>query len=137
MITATSPTVRIKVATATNTQLDYLAALCWYTDRRVELGVMGHMAFGVERSPGSGDSTTGWMRFDPTDDHAHAGPILAKLIEGGFELKAAIFSAKFQCVCVKDDVVIGGFGETHLVALVRAYVLSEMGDTVELPVELA
>lgn len=122
----------IKVSEATNTQLDWLVAKCWYTDRRVELGVLGHLPFAIERAPGAGDRYTGWMAFSPTTTPAQMWPIIHREV-------ISIHSPSGE----PCSAWVATRGRTHqwgadgLIAAARCYVVSKLGEEVEVPDELA
>ena len=136
----------IKVSETTPIQLDWLVAKCYYRDRRVELGVMGHAAFAVELQPGSGDRYTGWMLFHPTTDWSQGGPIIEA---EGIELLCnltATEAARFACGVHANWQAFyrnsrrteqRSFTSTPLIAAMRCYVASKLGDEVEIPEELA
>ena len=126
----------IRVSEATNTQLDWLVAKCWYTDRRTELGVLGHAAFAVERAPGSGDRYTGWMLFTPTTDPAQMWPIIDReKIAANWRITDAEGGGYWQAENLFTD-TYGFIGPTALIAAARCYVASKLGETVEVPEEL-
>lgn len=130
----------IKVSEATPIQLDWLVAKCYYTDRRVELGVMGHAAFAVEIQPGSGDRYTGWMLFHPTTDWEQGGPIIERECIATYASGACSVPPKNPDYWVAEilatDWMFTQFGHTPLIAAMRCFVASKLGETVEVPKEL-
>jgi len=69
-------------------------------------------------------------------DWRHGGPLVDQLIEEGFELSPATFSARVKCLKVSGDKVTSGFGETTLIAATRAWVAKALGEEVDVPEEL-
>ena len=126
----------IKVSEATPIQLDWLVAKCYYTDRRIELGVMGHAAFAVEIQPGSGDRYTGWMLFHPTTNWAQGGPIIERERLCARPLKEVWGCWVTDLYGDIHALSLSGFGPTPLIAAMCCYVASKMGDVVEVPEEL-
>ena len=134
----------IRVSEATNTQLDWLVAKCWYTDRRTELGVLGHAAFAVERAPGSGDHCTGWMLFTPTTDPAQMWPIIDREGIGVKRIRPVEHYGRIYTHAVWEAETRRRngireqyqLGPTSLIAAARCYVASKLGGTVEVPEEL-
>lgn len=133
---------KIKVSEATNIQLDWLVAKCeGYFDA-------------TGQAPGYWESPSGVKHFlsmrEPHDPHlegvgwtlhttnpAAMWPIIENMVSDGFELKQATFSAAFQCIRVRGDTVVAGYGPTLLIAAARCYVVSKLGEEVEVPEELS
>ena len=72
--------------------------------------------------------------FDYTTDWSQAGPIIEREITKGLHLHGGAF-----CVaCYFDEKIIGKecYGATPLIAAMRCFVASVLGDTVDIPEEL-
>jgi hypothetical protein len=135
----------IQVSEATNSQLDWLVAKCWFTDRRVELSVLGHLPFGVEKQPGSGDRYTGWMGFNPSTDWSQGGPIIEREkinLEWWHtdQLWHSCMNERLQYDGQGEFIEGSDFhlsGPAPLIAAMRCYVASNLGNEVEIPDVLA
>ena len=77
-----------------------------------------------------------YTEWKPSTNWSQGGPIIERLIAEGFELKTATFSAKFQCYRITGDFITSGFGPTPLIAAMRCFVASELGDEMDVPEEL-
>lgn len=129
---------KLKTSELTGAALDWAVAKCWYTDRRIETGVVGHAAFGVERSPGSGDRYTGWMLFQPSTDWSQGGPIIERegMTLGIYDHMTLEWSAEVFRHDKPQRTQYLRCGPTPLVAAMRCYVASKLGDEVEVPDEI-
>ena len=122
----------IKVSEATPIQLDWLVAKCESSDGRlVKLGGGWNGAFYVERE--NGPDLGGFHRFDPANDWAQGGPLIEKelinlITTAGYPWRATVYMG--------GGVWIDQEGPTPLIAAMRCYVASKMGDVVEVPEEL-
>ena len=121
---------KIHINDLTLIQLDWLVAKCYYTDRRVEFGMMGHAAFAVEIQPGSGDRYTGWMLFHPTTNWEHGGPIIGR---EGISWHCGNKSSWHAYMYGSTE---NFNGPTPLIAAMRCYVASKLGYTIKIPDEL-
>lgn len=78
--------------------------------------------------------------FSPSTDWAHGGPIIARMsISDGFNLEER--PETLPLAQTYYDQMSGGYryhasGPTPLIAAMRCYVVSKLGDTVELPEQL-
>ena len=124
---------KIKVSEATNTQLDWLVAKCEGMHIQVWPARKG-----LRKQPEVSvyHPNTEWGKFHPTTNPAQMWPIIENMVSDGFELKQAVFSAAFQCIRVRDGTVVAGYGPTLLIAAARCYVVSKLGEEVEVPEEL-
>ena len=135
--------MKVKTADLTGTALDWAVAKAEYTDRRVELNPHGGVR--VENGPGSGDSYgIGWFDFRASTDWAQGGPIIERE-HIGFEWMVSEWMAgqNYGGHPYKDrpDLrPIGtrfmSYGPTPLIAAMRCYVASKLGDEVDVPDEL-
>lgn len=112
--------MKIKISEATNHQIDYLVAKCLgYSDYRFD-GKHGRVSTG--------------QHFDPSTYWEQGGPIIDRL--DGFELKIWLES-KQNSKCEahihnhKGDWI--AFGPTPLIAAMRCFVASKLGDEVDVP----
>lgn len=130
--------MKVKVVEATRIQIDWMVAKCWYTDRRVETGVMG-ATFGVELQPGSGDRYSGWMQFSPSTNWAQGGPIIEREGISVSHCKHGVEGVDAWWATggpTGEEETLGLFGPTPLIAAMRCFVASKLGDEVEVPEEL-
>lgn len=77
----------------------------------------------------------GWVAYRPSTDWGQGGPIIAQELIDIFhmEREPPVFEAEIQTGPRKRA---KGRGPTHLIAAMRCYVASKLGDEVELPEEL-
>lgn len=125
--------MRVKVSDATPLQLDYLVATALGVDPRLDMHSHGR-------------TWTGWWIATPTyermprytEDWAHGGPIIER---EKIELIPPRDESDFEWMAVwlhSEDAEAGiQNGPTPLIAAMRCYVASKMGDTVEVSDELA
>lgn len=71
------------------------------------------------------------------DRWEQAGPILGRLVRDGFKLESATFSDQFMCMKSTGDTLISGFGSTANRAVMRAFIVQQMGPNPEVPTALA
>lgn len=115
-------TMPIKVSEATTTQLDWLVAKC------EGLG-LAHKGFVVHYSDGEPDS------WQPSTNWSQGGSIIERE-------EIATASQFDEWAAFQSHTVINGqlykdyYGATLLIAAMRCYVASKLGDEVEIPVEL-
>jgi hypothetical protein len=74
--------------------------------------------------------------WSPSTDWNQGGPILDKMIDDGFTLVKADFGMGLKMIKVADDVVTVSYGETALLATMRCFVLSNLGQEIDVPSEL-
>jgi hypothetical protein len=77
---------------------------------------------------------TGWA-FDPSNNWAQGGPIIER--EEIQICTNGSMSKKWEAVQDNADDVIVEWGPTPLIAAMRCYVASKMGDEIEVPQELS
>jgi hypothetical protein len=127
--------MKIKTADLTGAALDWAVAKAEYTDRRVELHSTSS-AVQVENGPGSGDRYgIGWHSFRPSTDWAQGGPI----IERECILFMSGSGGSLVAYLRRTGHALPGcawWGPTHLVAAMRCFVASKLGDEVDVPEEL-
>ena len=75
-------------------------------------------------------STGECIRYIPSDDWSQGGPIIER---EGINLEYAIDPEKW-CACIMADQEV--YGPTLLIAAMRCYVASQMGDDIDIPKEL-
>jgi Protein of unknown function (DUF2591) len=112
---------KIKVSEATGTTLDWLVAKC--EGKRIYCIPALNYPFLVDNA----------VPFNPSTDWAQGGPIGDR--EDIEVVLAAGHHKTAKWMAVKGNNTFG-FGETKLIATMRCYVVSKLGDEVELPVEL-
>ena len=85
-------------------------------------------------TPGNHEEADAWHQYSPSTDWAQGGPIIERdFIEFGVSKTDPIrYAAK---IYVNDKRIIA-HGSTHLIAAMRCYVASKLGDTVDVPPEL-
>ena len=78
--------------------------------------------------------------FSPSTNWAHGGPIIDKLIKGHlFLMEDGDGDGEYACHVAYSRTPHDnshGFGKTPLIAAMRCYVASELGNDVEVPTEL-
>jgi hypothetical protein len=125
----------IRVSEATNVQLDWLVAKCEGTPTLV-IGVTVYDQWAIDEEC-DGDNA---LRY--TTDWSQMGPILERqeieLLKWAVEGWAAK-DTNYQFLNTPQELArfAEGVGPTPLVAAARCYVASKLGDTVEVPEELA
>lgn len=135
----------IKVSKASGPVLDWMVAKCWYSDRRVEL-TEGKTGVRVLRDPTyDGGENSHWFIFFASTNWAQGGPIIEREIDclrkrskaEEAELARPNPNFKFKAEIFTDiDGYFCAFGSTPLIAAMRCYVVSELGEEVEVPDEL-
>jgi hypothetical protein len=123
----------VKTSELTGAALDWAVAKCWYNDRHVEL-TEGKTGVRVLRDPSySGTEHSHWFVFFASTDWSQGGPIIER---------EKISLLAFGLVDWKATFDYGGsstsdqYGPTPLIAALRCYVTSKLGDNVEIPEEL-
>ena len=119
----------IRVSEATNTQLDWLVAKCeGATSIRFD-GEFWRVESDYEEYLGNLDYTADWSQMGPIIEretisvmHRHRPPLHPE----GDSWNAVILSSNKR----------GWYGPTPLIAAARCYVVSKLGETVEVPEEL-
>ena len=146
----------VKVAEATELQLDWLVAKCEGLPLRLDpLGLKADAPGSPESGwwvwlaqPGSmlvgpGGDTVSSRRYSPSTNWAQGGPIIERElidIQAKFNSGSSIVPKGqwyWQASTVNEDDVAYWFdGPTPLIAAMRCYVVSKLGDTAEVPEEL-
>ena len=123
---------QIKVSEATPIQLDWLVAKC-----EGHIANIGHYGKVFIETPGiDGDEYFSWSRFEPASSWDQGGPIIERE-----RLCARPLKEVWGC-WVTDKygdihaLALSGFGPTPLIAAMRCYVCSVMGEIAEIPEEL-
>ena len=116
---------QIKVSETTRIQLDWLVAKCENPEWWEEFDMESDPLFALDMDD---DST-----YSPTTDWSQGGPIVEKelinlITTAGYPWRATVY--------VGGGVWIDQEGSTPLIAAMRCYVASKMGDVVEVPEEL-
>ena len=110
----------MKTVELTGAALDWAVAKCESLDCYIEDGVVH-----LKGQP----FDTDWRYWLPSTDWAQGGPIIEReRIEFDFNEDTQMFHAY--------DGLQSGTGPTHLIAAMRCYVASKLGDEVEVPEEL-
>ena len=123
--------MKVKVCDATPVQLGWMVAKC-----------EGLLAYGYKDDAGLlliTLSTGETEYFKPTLDWAQGGPIIEReeiSISREFASSRVEWAA-WTPAPIRDDAEAFGYGPTPLIAAMRCYVASKLGDEVEIPGELA
>lgn len=118
--------MKIKTSELIGPALDWAVAKC----EGVRLSGAS-LAFQVKAQ---GTVSTGWLPYSPSTNWAQGGPIIERL--AGFHIKHWIDikpDMKFEAHLHNYDGNWIEFGPTYLVAAMRCYVASKLGDEVEVP----
>ena len=127
---------KIKVREATNLQLDWLVAkIEEESDKRLTLFRReAYTGWPIEREI-EFDSAPQFERWSPTRLWAQGGPIIEREgINGGPRPRP--HTGQWQSFMCSDRGVCEASGPTPLIAAMRCYVASKLGDEVEIPEEL-
>lgn len=129
--------MKVKVSEATNIQLDWMVAKCWYTDRRVEL-TEGKTGVLVLRDPEyDGSAFSPWFIFFPTTYWDQGGPIIERE-----RMTLSSNAPGYWNAWHRGGDEHGEFrehwarGPTPLIAAMRCFCCSKLGDEVEVPEDL-
>lgn len=127
--------MKIKTTDLTGPALNWAVAKCWYSDRSVEL-TEGKTGVRVLRDPTyDGSEHHHWFVFFGSEYWDQAGPIIDQrrifLTPGSENMWP---SARTRTTDGRDTGWING--ETMLIAAMRCFVISELGDEVDIPEEL-
>ena len=118
--------MKIKVSETTNTQLDWLVAKC------EGIGLYPMYMWGGRCLPTGGSESTFYC---PSEDWAQGGPILER---ERIELLLS-FEGHTRAILNRFDRTVElteQHGSTHLIAAMRCFVASRLGNEVEVPEEL-
>jgi len=79
-----------------------------------------------------------WLPYSPSTDWAQGGPIIER---EDISVNREFASGKIEWAAwtpapIRDDAEAFGYGPTPLIAAMRCYVASKLGDTVDVPAEL-
>ena len=132
------PTALVKTSELTGAALDWAVAKAEYTDGRKIVPLFGH-SVGVETHPGSDFQ----FKFWPSTDWSQGGPIIEReKITTRFNCKQAntweayIWTPTQHDLSEVDCNEHWSFGPTPLIAAMRCFVASKLGEEVEIPEEL-
>ena len=120
----------IKVSEATQRQLDWLVAKCG--GRALDTTDPNDLWLSRD-----GIADQPLHSYTPSSDWAQGGPIIERI--KGLEFKHWLESKPESCCEVRIHNYEGdwvAFGPTPLIAVMRSYVASKLGETVEVPDEL-
>ena len=124
----------IKVSEANILQLDWLVAKAHYTDGRKTQVYRSYIT--VENFPGSG----GFFSYGPTTDWSQGGPIIERekiQLSFGVGINSDLwFAERYRCYAGGRDVKSQQYGKAPLIAAMRCYIASKLGETAEVPEEL-
>ena len=127
--------MKIKVSETTSTQLDWLVAKCEGRKIRFNLGGGLEVRGRSEDGKDLPDEWDLWMTWHPTANWAQGGPIIeSEKINTGWN-DARLPIAWLGSVSDYDTVAMH-CGLTPLIAAMRCFVASLLGDEVEIPEEL-
>ena len=115
--------MKVKTSELTGAALDWAVAKCEGFDPETlntKTGVVYSLRYGVYR---------------PSTDWAQGGPIIER---EGIDICTSTRGGWIATLLVncEDNEVVRGEGETALIAAMRCYVASKLGDDIELPKEL-
>ncbi len=132
--------MKIKVSEATLTQLNWLVAKA-----RGAIGVRLHTYRGINPGPAVWvvDWEHDWVELSSLDystDWAQGGPIIEResigFTQGNEVCDDWVASYSWVMPRMEIDDSVEGIGPTPLIAAMRCYVASKLGDEVEIPEEL-
>lgn len=127
----------MKTADLIGPALDWAVAKC--EDAAIEIGKRGDVIFDTyQDDPPAGVNEyndSRWQMYHPSSDWSQGGPII--------EREKIVLNPQYPAWCSTirhtaetNRVSLIYFGETPLIAAMRAYVASKLGDDVEIPEEL-
>lgn len=119
-------TVAVKTSELIGHALGWAVAECLYLGK-VKLFKIEVIRGGVYRVPVTPHAKGGWFRLDWNV----CGPIIEREVESLYEHKP------LECWAAKSKQGDLRYGPTPLIAAMRCYVASKLGDTVQIPEELA
>ncbi len=134
-------TKEIKVSELSGSALDWCVALAYYGESKTKNGQAwfrfektGHIFYHTHEN-GWRDSQMQW--FHPSTDWAQGGPIIERIrglyvkhwVESSYDTRYEVHIHNSEEDCI-------GFGESLLIAAMRCYIASKLGDNVSVPVEL-
>jgi hypothetical protein len=125
--------MRLKTAELTGNALDWVVAIC--ADRRVRFNIKGSIEVEGNELPDHWDL---WMPWNPSTNWEQGGPIIEH-IKGLTQhtwLETNILESQCECRIHNYEGDWVQFGPTPLIAAMRCYIFSKLGDEVELPEEL-
>lgn len=128
--------MKVKTTDLQGAALDWAVAKCEYTDRRVEIHETT-TAPQVERGPGTGDRYgIGWFSFRASTNPAQGQPILERerISTSAYADSTNWGAYKLDQDGSKQNWIIAA--PTMLIAGLRCYVASKLGDEVDVPEEL-
>lgn len=115
--------MKIRVSEATPVQLDWLVAKCEGVEYRY-----------MESVGGDYNGRWWWEVRKYSSDRTQGGPIVDR--EGIATQPSGHIHAWWACIGKPDEETLGYEGPTPLIAAMRCYVASKLGDEVEIPEEL-
>lgn len=110
--------MQIKTSDASGNALDWLVAKC------VEQDAQAQAALGRFYSPG--------CRFEPSTAWAHGGPIIEREIDALFRGRTLAGDVVWTATAQGNGDVVE-YGPTPLIAAMRCYVASKLGEVVDVP----
>ena len=75
------------------------------------------------------------LTFCPSTDWSQGGPIIEREIDAIYRTRTSANAVTWEAMA-QGDSDCTGYGPTPLIAAMRCYVSSKLGDTVEIPAEL-
>lgn len=116
---------KIKASELTGVALDWAVAISHYTDGRNIVVYPTYIT--VENYPKAG----GFFRFSPSSDWSQGGPIIERE-----KINSVYRAGDYWLAYTHDGAEFEGCGPTPLIAAMRCYVASKLGDKVEITEEL-
>jgi Protein of unknown function (DUF2591) len=127
----------MKTNELTGAALDWAVAKCMtggeiFQSGRVAHAVVLHVVGGTTAPYFVKDSGVVRCAFEPSTSWAQGGPIIEREKIGSLHEAQGVWSASTKW----DDPAKVFYGKTKLIAAMRCYVASKLGDNIELPQEL-
>lgn len=130
--------MKIKVSELEGNALDWAVAKCEYKDHALEKNNGGSLSFDAGLHPYMADLNNDkrWQVYKPSGNWAQGGPIIERR-EIGIRRNAPCSDGR-QWEAIPSITAKGaggkfGYGRTPLIAAMRCYVASTVGDEIEVP----
>jgi hypothetical protein len=124
--------MKVKVSEAKGRVLDYLVAQAM--GMKIYRSKSGRW---MRANYGEFNHRHGTPWFEPTRSWGYAGPIIEREWLDSYPVAQRIRAKICVAVQAYDSIDCVAFGPTPLIAVMRCYVISKLGDEVEVPDELA
>lgn len=133
----------VKVSELTDAALDWAVAKCknQYVETRVTGRQNTSCRFGLFYNQRWVGAWERWDEYTPSTDWAQGGPIIEREINNLFKQHQIVGAPATWTACKHIDTgthtaLLNVEGPTPLIAAMRCYVASKMGDTINVPDEL-